>query len=214
MIAKHYAFCLVAALSMTPASMRAETLTVSGGVKLLSDSVSNGHTLSNGKASAQAYIEAEIAGFFAEIYFATVRNGTDDTEIDYTLGYRNELESGLHYQLSYARYTLNNTGDCCGQVVFELGQQFNDRIDLTGTLAYDPSAKLRDTNVELTYTPRDSWDITARLGREQASHNYASLGVTYWATENTALTLRLHDSSDEKPRIAALLEYDFTLLSR
>ncbi|RUS60208.1 hypothetical protein EGN72_10465 [Pseudorhodobacter sp. E13] len=214
MNANRHAIPLILALCLPIGAARAETLVVSGGVKLLSDSISNGHTLSNGKASAQAYVEAEIAGFFAEIYFATVRNGTDDTEIDYTLGYRNALDSGLHYQLSYSRYTLNNSGNCCGQISFELGQQFNDQIDLTGTIAYDPSAKIVDTNVELTYTLSDQWSLAAKLGREQQSHSYASLGVTYWASENTSLTLRLHDSSDEKPRIAGLLEYDFTLLSR
>lgn len=196
----------------------AQDVTVSGGVTATSNYVFRSVTFSDDGPAVQPYVEVEVNGFYAGIWGSNVDfgpGGTDDFEVDYYLGYRGETASGFSYDINYALFTFDDTGECCGEFNLVLGQPVSDKIDLSAVFAYDPEADALASGVGASYAFNDKWSVSGIVGRDQAlSHNYWDLGVSYSVNDTTTLDLRYHDTSSTDSLLVAAVSFDFTLFSR
>jgi uncharacterized protein (TIGR02001 family) len=166
--------------------------------------------------SVEAYVEAEINGFYLGIDGLATDEKTDN-EVDYYLGYRRQLASGLSYDLGYTRYTYpRDGGNCCGEVTLGLSRLVGDKLDLDLDLAYDPVARTGNLYVSGEYYPSDRWTLSANYGvyqvEEAPSEREWDFGAGYAITDTTALDLRWYDSTAYDGYLALALSFDTTLL--
>jgi uncharacterized protein (TIGR02001 family) len=196
----------------------AQDINVYGGVTLTSNYVFRSVTFSDDGAAVQPYVEVEINGFYAGIWGSNVDFGpgaTDDYEVDYYLGYRGETAGGFSYDVNYALFTFDDTGECCGEFNVVLGLPVSDKIDLSAVFAYDPEASALASGIGASYAVTDALSVSGLFGRDEAlAHNYWDLGLSYSVNDTTSLDLRYHDTSDGDALLVAAVSLDFTLFSR
>lgn len=192
----------------------AQSVEITGGLALTSNYVSGGHTLSNEKPAIQGYVEGSFSGAYAGIWMSSVNDGTDNTETDLSLGYRNELANGLSYDLGYTRYLYNNSGNCCGDVTLSMAYALSDAASAGGEITYDPSSKTKTLELTGEYAMNDALSLSGTLGKVQHGAAYADIGVTYGLSDKSSVDLRYHDASDDKGRLVLGLAFDTTLFSR
>jgi len=164
---------------------------------------------------AEAYLEAEINGFYLGIY-GMVTDEETDNEVDVYLGYRNELASGLSYDIGYTRYRYpRDGGDCCGEVTFGLFMPVADKLGLGLDLAYDPDARLGNAYVYGEYQVSDKLTLSANYGvrevAEAPSEREWDFGAGYAITDETALDLRYYEGSAYDGYLALAASFDTTL---
>jgi uncharacterized protein (TIGR02001 family) len=200
------------------ASVRAQEVTVTGGVTLTSNYVFRGVTFSDDGPAIQPYVEVELNGFYAGIWGSNVDfgpGGTDNFEVDYYIGYRNEIEGGFSYDVNYTRFTFDDTGDCCGEFNLVLGYPLGDKVGLSAVFAYDPEAETLASAVGASYAINDAISVSGSYGYDEAlSHNYWDFGVSYAVNDRTSLDLRYYDTTDTDAILVAGVSFDFTLFSR
>lgn len=196
----------------------AEGVTVTGGVTLTTDYVFRGVSFSAHGPAVQPYIEAELNGFYAGVWGSNVDfgpGGTDDFEVDYYLGYRGETAGGFSYDLNYARFTFDSTGDCCGEFNVVLGYPLGEKVGLSAVFAYDPVADTLASAAGASYAFNDSFSVSGSYGYDQAlSHNYWDVGASYALNDTTSLDLRYFETDDTNALIVAGVSFDFNLFSR
>lgn len=197
---------------------RAQDLTVYGGITATTNYVFRSVTFSDDQPAIQPYIEAEINGFYAGIWASNADFGpgtTDDFEVDYYLGYRGETPGGFSYDINYARFTFDDTGNCCGELNLNLGLSVTDTIGLSTAFAYDPDAETLASGLGASYAITDALSISGTFGHDEVfSHNYWDVGVNYGLNEKAALDVRYFDTSSGDSIVALALSYDTTLFSR
>lgn len=207
----------VAVLS-APAVAHAEDINIYGGVTLTSNYVFRGVTFSDDGPAVQPYLEAEWNGFYAGVWGSNVDFGpgtTDDFEVDYYLGYRGETSGGFSYDINYALFTFDDTGECCGEFNLVLGVPVTDKVNLSAVFAYDPEAGALASGLGAAYAFNDTWSVSGTFGRDELlSHNYWDAGVSYALNDTTSIDLRYHDTSSTEALLVAAVSFDFTLLSR
>lgn len=196
----------------------AQEVNVYGGVTLTSNYVFRSVTFSDDGAAVQPYLEVEVNGFYAGIWGSNVDFGpgtTDDFEVDYYLGYRGETTGGFSYDINYALFTFDDTGECCGEFNLVLGLPVTEKVALSGVFAYDPEASALASGIGASYAITDALSVSGLVGRDEAlSHNYWDLGLSYSFNDTTAFDLRYHDTSDTDALLVAAVSFDFTLFSR
>ena len=136
----------LAALALTTGSAGAQDLSLYGGGELEFAFEEDGPgTGTNSYLSA--YLELESRGFYAGIWGQIANDDLAD-EVDLYLGYRNELASGVSYDVGYIRYIYpNDGGDCCGELTLSLGAPVGEKLSLSLDLAYDPENELGNAYV-------------------------------------------------------------------
>lgn len=176
--------------------------------------MSNGKSLSNENAALQGYVEGSVAGAYAGVWMSTLRDGTDDTETDLYLGYRNELPSGLSYDVSYTRYLYNNSGNCCGELALAMGYAVSDIANVGGKVAIDPSSKTKSIKLNGDVALNDQLSLSGTVGKVQNAQSFMDMGVTYALTDKASVDVRYHDANNDKGRVVLGLAFDTTLFSR
>ncbi|MGQ0566325.1 MAG: hypothetical protein ACT4OK_14815 [Gemmobacter sp.] len=166
--------------------------------------------------SVDAYLEAEVNGFYLGVYGEMTDEESDD-EVNLYLGYRSELASGLSWDVGYTRYYYpNDGGDCCGEVTLGLYQPLGDSFALGLDLAWDPDAEIGNAYVYGEYYVSDKWTLSANWGvyevEEAPSEQEWDFGAGYAITDKTALDLRWYDGSEYDGYVALLISFDTTLL--
>jgi uncharacterized protein (TIGR02001 family) len=201
-----------------PVAAQAQDIEIYGGVTLTSNYVFRSVTFSDDRPAVQPYIEAEVNGFYAGVWGSNVDfgpGGTDNYEVDYYLGYRGETTGGFTYDINYARFTFDDTGNCCGEVNLVLGLPVGDATTVSAVFAYDPDAETLASGAGVSYNLNDAWTVSGTFGRDEAlSHNYWDAGVSYALNDTTSFDLRYHDTSSTDALLVAGVSFDFTLLSR
>ncbi|MGO4907545.1 TorF family putative porin [Pseudorhodobacter sp. W20_MBD10_FR17] len=192
----------------------AQSVEITGGLALTSNYVSGGHSLSDDKPAIQGYVEGSASGVYAGVWMSSLNDGTDNTETDLSLGYRNELANGLSYDLGYTRYLYNTSGNCCGEFALGMTYALSDAASAGGQISYDPSSKIKTLELSGEYAMNDTFSLSGALGHEQWGATYADAGVTYSLNEKSTMDLRYHDASDDKGRLVLGIAFDTTLLSR
>lgn len=196
-------------------SALAQGVTVSGGLALTSDYVSSGLTQTDGDPALQGYVEMETAGgFYAGIWASNVDLGGDDIEVDLYLGFRNELASGISYDLGYYRYFYDDSGNCCGEIILSMGVPLGDSASLTPRIAWDPEYDGLNTSLALDVSVSDQIGLMAKIGKVRDGQEYYQVGASYALTDATSMDLSWHDSDVEDSKVVFTLSYDVTLFSR
>ena len=165
--------------------------------------------------STGAYAEAGINGFYVGIDGLLTDEKTDN-EVDYYLGYRRELASGLSYELGYTRYSYpRDGGDCCGEVTVGLSAPLGDKLAFDLDLAYDAQAKIGNVYLAGDYTASDRWTLSANFGLYEVAdvgrEREWDFGAAYAVTDETALDLRWYDSTAYDGYLAVAVSFDTTL---
>jgi uncharacterized protein (TIGR02001 family) len=193
----------------------AQDVTVYGGVAASTNYVFRSVTFSDDKPVLQPYIEAEINGFYSGIWASNVDFGpgtTDNLEVDYYIGYRGETAGGFGYDVNYARFTFDDTGDCCGEYNVSLTQSFGGKYTASAIFAYDPDASALASAFGASVDLSDRLSLSGLYGYDELlSHNYWDLGLNYGLNDTTALDVRYFDTSDGDSIFALTVSFDTTL---
>lgn len=167
--------------------------------------------------SGEVYVEGELNGFYAGIW-ALVTDQQDDNEVDLSLGYRNERESGFSYDLGYSRYYYPNDGqDCCGEVTLGLFSPFGDTFGAGIDFAYDPENEVGNAYIYGEYYATDVWTVSATYGSyevvDAASETEWDFGATYAVNDEVGVDLRWYDGTEYDGYFAVALAFDTTIFS-
>lgn len=171
-----------------------------------------------GSISGEAYMEAELQGFYLGVWAMATDEETDN-EIDLYFGYRNSLDSGFSYDIGYARYYYPNDGwDCCGEITLGLYTPVGDKVGLGLDLAYDPDNEVGNAYVYGEFYATDSWTISANYGSyevvDASSETEWDFGATYAIGDETGVDLRWYDGSEYDGYFALSLAFDTTIFER
>lgn len=200
------------ALALLSAAASAQTpeLTFSG--IIASDLIDRGESLTDHRPGAELELEAGLGNGFAGIALRTLRDGTNDGELELFGGLRfdfgaTELEFGV------AR-AFGNTGGAEDTEVF-LGLQTEVAPGVMfgiGT-AYAPSlSRWAELSATAAVELREDLVLSGRIGRSPAAGvGFADLGVTWSFLPAAGLDLRLHHSTEMSTRAVIAFVTEFNL---
>ena len=132
--------CLTAAtlvLAIAPPLAAQEAPELSYGAAVTSNYIFRGQTQSNDNPAVQGYVEGAYGMFYGGVWSSTVDFEDNSLEFDLYAGIRPTF-GDLTVDLSYVRYLYDNTGDCCGELILNLGYPMADIGELGAEFAYDP----------------------------------------------------------------------------
>lgn len=182
------------------------------GYALTSEYMSYGRSNSDGHPALQGYAYVFSDGFYAGAWGSTLDMGNgDDLEVDLTLGYRSAFDFGLRYDLGYAHYFYNASGECCGEAFVKLAMPISEGISIRGATLYDPEGDRFNSNLGFDAQLNDRFALSGAVGEKQASHSYGDIGISYSLNEVTSLDLRYHEASDSDGRVAVGFSQNFNL---
>jgi uncharacterized protein (TIGR02001 family) len=193
---------LVAATLLVPGAAAAQQLSFSLGAAIVSEYEANGLRQSNGIAF-QPWVEAGVAGFYAGLWASNVDPallGAGNTfEYNLYAGYRNVF-GALSYDLQYARYLYNGTGDCCGEAIVSLSYGFTDQMSLGTRFAWDPNSGTVNSRLFGSFAVNEQVSLNARYGTiSGGGHQYWTLGASYALSDTVSASLAYHGTSRPAP---------------
>ncbi|MGY6632275.1 MAG: TorF family putative porin [Alkalilacustris sp.] len=196
--------------AVLPGAAAAQEPTFSFGAALTSDYISRGLSQTGGRPAIQPYAEVGLGGFYAGVWASNVRfaDERDRAEVELYAGFANEV-GALSYDVGYARYFYNRSGNCCGEFLLGLGFAAPYGMTFVADAAYDPGASILAASVGAEYTFAGGWNASAEVGREQASHNFWNVGVGLVLNPVTSFDLRLHDTNITSARVVGTVAFDF-----
>lgn len=207
------AVSVVSALAGSPAV--AQDLTVYGGAEL--EFAHDEYGPGTGSAAyLSGYVELDYGGLYAGVW-GQVADDDLLNEYDLYLGYRNDLASGLSYDVSYTRYFYpNDGGNCCGEYLLSLGMPLGEAFSVSFDAYYDPDAELGSTYVGAAWAAGPALELSANYGSYQVdgagNEQEWDFGATYHIGDETAIDLRYYDGSDYAGDYLGLsLSWDSTL---
>lgn len=211
----------LAGLSAMATPAAGQEVTIRGGVTVTSNYVFRSVTQSDNDPAVQPWLEIESSGFYARVWGSGVSfddpgrgRAGDDYEVDYFLGYRSSFR-GIRYDIGYARYTFDDSGDCCGEAQLTLGIPVTEDFDISPFVGYDTAENDLAAALTATYHINDILSVSGTYGRDnRESQDYWDAGFSYALNQQTSVDLRYHDSSKHDSLIVASLSYNFTLFGR
>jgi hypothetical protein len=190
---------VIAAVLAGTLSASAQDLVVYGGgeVELLFSPDGSG---SDNTGTLSAYVEAEVNGIYAGLN-GTVANDDVADEIYVYLGYRNELDSGFSYDLSYTQYYYpNDGGACCGEILLSMGQTLGDKTSVSLDIYHVPDDGTSSAYVGVAYDFTDTWNGSVNYGVYEVAgagnESEWDIGATYAVNDEIGIDLRYYDGSD------------------
>lgn len=196
-------FAATSALALCVGTLgaQAQGLSFSGGATVTSNYMSRGATLSDNRPALQAFAEAEVSGLYFGAFASTVRLAPDSSEFSLYGGYRFSVEAAS-FDLGYARYLYNSSGDCCGELyaLFE--------VDLApATLfggVYLDSARLRrvnDLHLGVSYGFGDGFSTSLTAGRAAGGIRYGILGLGYQINDLIGVEAAYHTTNAQRDQV-------------
>lgn len=185
-------------LASTVPTLAQDVIVYGGGeVELLFSPDGSG---SDNTSTLSAYVEAEINGFYAGLN-AEVANDDVADEIYAYLGFRNDLDSGFSYDLSYTQYYYpNDGGACCGEILLSLGQTIGDKASVTLDIYHVPDDSTSSAYVGVAYDFTDTWIGSVNFGVYEVAgadnETEWDIGATYAVSDEIGIDLRYYDGSD------------------
>ena len=201
-----------AALALTTATAQAQDFTIKAGATLTSNYLLHGITQTRNAPALQPYVEIEHYGLYAGLWASNVRfpGSRDRFELDAYVGYRNHF-GAFGFDVGYARYLYNNSGDCCGELLLSVGYETLQGMSFGADAGYDPGSSARRGSLSAGWEMDGRISFSAETGRVSGSHNFWNAGMGVNVVDNVALDLRLHDTTVTSPRMTAAVSFDFSL---
>lgn len=171
-----------------------------------SDYVTNGVSQSGGNPSFQPFFEMDWRGFYGGVAVSYVRVNNNRTEFDLYFGHRHRLENGVFFDLSYRRFLLNDSGNCCGEakarVIFPVGETVGAEL----LLAYNHNLDVFNRRARLLWDVTDRLNLFSTLGETSLQDNrYWNAGASYSLPGRLALTLRYEGADTGDPGLVVTL---------
>jgi len=173
---------------------------VSWGADFTSNYVFDGLTQSDSGFAFQPWVEVENRGFYAAAWASTVDLGTDNWEIDLLLGYRKTHANGLFWEVGYAQYYYDDTGNCCGEIKFTLAYPVLERLTLEGYVAVNPENENVNRSATAYIDITDQANLSGRIGKSDGSGTeYWDVGGSWRFNETVSADVRYYgaDAGDE-----------------
>lgn len=189
------AFYFSSVLFLTPVCLFAQEGSFSGGVTFTSNYISNGETQSKDNPAVQPWLEYELNGFYIGTWWSTVdfEGNDDNVEFDVYVGARGVLDSGFFYDVRYARYLYDDTGDCCGEFLVTLGYGQKDAFAVKAYTAYSPEDDAFNSRLSFVTELTPRFGLSGTYGwREVNNNEYYDLGVAYSINPNVSFDVRYH----------------------
>jgi len=190
-------------------SAQAQGLSFSGGATLTSNYMSRGVTQSANRPALQFYGEVESSGFYAGIWASTVRLAPDDLEVDIYGGYRFSV-GAASFDLGYARYLYDSTGNCCGEF-YALAE-----IDLAPATVfggfYVDSARVRtlnDIHLGVRYDFGQGFTTSLTAGRAAGGVRYGIVGMGYSFNDNFSVEAGYHLTNQQRNQVVVSTSFNF-----
>ncbi len=210
--------CLTAAtLVLTTALPLAaqEAPELSYGAAVTSNYIFRGQTQSNDNPAVQGYVEGAYGMFYGGVWSSTVDFDDNSFEFDLYAGIRPTF-GDLSVDLSYVRYLYDNTGNCCGEVILNLGYPMADIGEVAAEFAYDPTEHTKWAQAEASVSFLTDWSVGGTLGTDFGTLDLDDgaevawdLGVTRALGDFAGVDLRYYDSNYEGPRGVLSIAVDF-----
>ena len=175
----------------------AQDVTLSWGATVTSNYMSRGVSQTGNRAALQPWAEVEMNGFYGGIWASNVRIDDDRLEVDLYAGYHFAV-NGTSFDLGYARYLYDRSGDCCGELYGLVDIEAGSGGAFGGVyLSHEDGLRIADAHVGVRLSVMEPLTASAMVGRADSS-NYGAIGVSYAVTPNVELDLRYHRGTDNK----------------
>lgn len=213
----HKTALVLAALAL-PSGAVAQDVVVNGGVALEFVTEPGGDDGGDGQ-TFEAYVEAELNGFYAGVW-GLVNSVSTSNEVNLYLGFRQTLDSGFYYDVNYYRYIYpNDGGDCCGEIGVAIGQSLGDYVYVSAEGYWDPEVELGSAYLGAEVYPADKVTIGANWGVYNvdgaSDEREWDIGLTYDLLSNdksgAAIDLRYYDGTEYDGYYGLFLNFDTTL---
>ena len=173
---------------------------------ITSDYVANGISQSGGNPSFQPFFELDWRCFYGGPAVSYVRLDRDRTEFDVYLGHRRRLANAVFFDLSYRRFLLDDSGDCCGEakarVIFPVGEHVGAEL----LLVYNHTLDSLNRRARVLWDATDRLNLTAALGETSGNDNrYWNVGATYALRDRLAMALRYEGADAGDPGLVVTL---------
>jgi hypothetical protein len=201
------------AMLALPVAAQAQDLSIDAGVAAYYIVEGDGFDFSS--SNGEGYVALSYAGVTAQIYAESVY---DDPAADYnmelSLGYGNELASGLSYDLTLTGYYIEDAYDDYS-VTLGLGYGISNAISLGGAVEYYPDSEITDVSASVEYAFSDAISAYALLGTVDetgaGSYNYAEVGASYGFAEGAAFSVLYEDADNAASTVSFILSYDYNV---
>jgi hypothetical protein len=200
------------AILALPIAAQAQDLSVDAGIAAYYTVEGDGFDFSSN--TGEGYVALSYAGVTAQIYAESLYEDANDYAMELSLGYGNELSSGLSYDLTLTGYYNENSYDYYS-VTLGLGYGITDAISVGGAVEYAPDTEVTDVSASVEYAFSDAISAYALLGTVADStdgdYNYAEVGASYGFAEGAAFSLLYEDADNEASTVSFILSYDFNV---
>lgn len=202
-----------AALLALPVAAQAQVVSVDAGIAAYY--IVEGDSFDFDSSNGEGYVALSYAGITAQIYAESVYDDpTADYLMELSLGYGNELASGLSYDLTLTGYYIEDSYDDYS-VTLGLGYGLTDAISIGGAVEYFPDSEITDASASVEYAFSDAISAYVLLGTVDesgaGSYNYAEVGASYGFAEGAAFSLLYEDADNAASTVSFILSYDFNV---
>ena len=178
-----------AALLALPVAAQAQEVSVDAGIAAYY--IVEGDSFDFDSSNGEGYVALSYAGITAQIYAESVYDDpTADYLMELSLGYGNELASGLSYDLTLTGYYIEDSYDDYS-VTLGLGYGLTDAISIGGAVEYFPDSEITDASASVEYAFSDA--------------------ISYGFAEGAAFSLLYEDADNAASTVSFILSYDFNV---
>jgi uncharacterized protein (TIGR02001 family) len=208
---KHPVVLAGLASALFPQLSAASDLTFGSGIGVTSNYVSDGLSETANRPAIQPYFEIGKNGFYAGVWASNVRDTRGNrAALDLYGGYRNEVASGVIYDLGVTQHYRNKSGKNSAEISAVLGFALSDRLTVIGEASYDLSEKGLGASLTADYAVSKVWGVSAFVGRaDPASDPNWGAAASYRFNDRTSIDLEYQDTSSTKGLMALTLNYKF-----
>lgn len=206
--------CAVAvSVGLATGAAQAQELSFEGSIGIVSNYVSSGYTLTDGRPALQFTGTAYLGNFYAGLFASNVNFGTPDrVELVPFIGFFYEFDMGVTVDVGYEHYYYDDFGSDGGGLYLGVSSFIGDSVWVEARVLYETARKVYNTSGTVMFYPNDSIGLRATLGRVQNNQTYFSIGAEYYITDSITASLDFHrgfETGYSENAIVAGIFFDF-----
>lgn len=188
----------------------ASAQSLSFGATLTSDYMSRGLSQTNHEAAFQPWVEYESNGWYAGLWASNVSFAPDHVEVDLYGGYRLALNN-TSFDMGYARYFYNRTGDAGGEIYVLVEHGFSENAAINGGvyLGHSGSLTVNDAHIGFSAVVLPNLTASTTFGVTPGSMYYGVVGVNYAIGDNFSVEAELHNARTQSTRLVVSTSLSF-----